>query len=192
MTKTARSFQLEEMEVAHARDDAFRRLFAAEFRYVWTSLRRLGVDSADLDDVVHEVFLAVHRRFDTYDPSRPIRPWLFAFAFRFASDYRKQARIRFRSSLDGDESADPRPSPDELLERAEERRLAAIGLEGIALDRRAVFILYEIDEVPMADIAASLGIPLHTAYSRLRVAREEFAAAVQLAQRSREARRGGR
>ncbi|WP_394845792.1 sigma-70 family RNA polymerase sigma factor [Pendulispora brunnea] len=178
MTKAARTIQDEEMEVAHARDDAFRRLFAAEFRYVWTSLRRLGVDSADLDDVVHEVFLAVHRRFDTYDPSRPIRPWLFAFAFRFASDYRKQARIRFRSSFDGDESVDPRPAPDELLERAEDQRLAAIGLEGIALDRRAVFILYEIDEVPMAEIAASLAIPLHTAYSRLRVAREEFAAAV--------------
>ncbi|WP_394835254.1 sigma-70 family RNA polymerase sigma factor [Pendulispora rubella] len=192
MTKAVCILQDQGMEVAHARDDAFRRLFAAEFRYVWTSLRRLGVDSADLDDVVHEVFLAVHRRFDTYDPARPIRPWLFAFAFRFASDYRKQARIRFRSSFDGDESADPRPAADELLERAEDQRLAAIGLEGIALDRRAVFILYEIDEVPMNEIAASLGVPLHTAYSRLRVAREEFAAAVQSAERSRGARRGGR
>ncbi|WP_394825271.1 RNA polymerase sigma factor [Pendulispora albinea] len=172
------------MQVATARDEFFRRVFDAEFRYVWASLRRLGVDAGDIDDVAHEVFLAVHRQLDTYDHRRPIRPWLFAFALRFAADYRKQARIRFRAYHETGEPLDLQPRADELLERADDRRLAAAGLEGIALDRRAVFILYEIDEVPMSEIAASLGIPLHTAYSRLRVAREEFAAAVQARQQA--------
>jgi RNA polymerase sigma-70 factor (ECF subfamily) len=51
-------------------------------------------------------------------------------------------------------------------------------LDAIDLDRRAVFVLYEIDGVTMDEIARSLGIPVNTAYSRLRVARGEFAAAV--------------
>lgn len=61
-------------------------MFEAEFEYVWRSLRRLGVDVRDLEDVSQEVFVRVFRRFDSYQPTRPARPWLFAFAFRCASD----------------------------------------------------------------------------------------------------------
>ena len=61
--------------------------FDAELDYVWNALRRLGVREADLDDEVNEVFLRVHRQLAQYDPSRPIRPWLFAFAARVAAAY---------------------------------------------------------------------------------------------------------
>jgi RNA polymerase sigma-70 factor (ECF subfamily) len=60
----------------------FDSLFDAELDYVWNALRRLGVREADLDDEVNEVFLRVHRQLAQYDPSRPVRPWLFAFAAR--------------------------------------------------------------------------------------------------------------
>ena len=50
-------------------------------------------------------------------------------------------------------------------------------LDALDLDRRAVFVLYEIDGVPMDQIAASLAIPVNTAYSRLRIGRTEFRAA---------------
>jgi RNA polymerase sigma-70 factor (ECF subfamily) len=159
------------------RNDAFTRLFSQEFRYVWMSLRRLGVRASDLDDVTHDVFLAVHRHFPSYDPSRPPRPWLFAFCFRAASDYRNSARIR-KEGHDPVDPVDPGPLPDQRIEENEARALAREGLAGIDLSRRAVFILFEIDEVPMTEVAASLGIPLHTAYSRLRLAREDFAQAV--------------
>src|SRR5215472_17365750 len=76
------------------RDALFRDVFAGEFDYVWTSLRRLGVHDRDLEDVAQEVFVHVHRRLDDYDPGRPLRPWLFAFAFRCASDWRRLARHR--------------------------------------------------------------------------------------------------
>src|SRR3954469_6940209 len=85
---TARAQEAQQADVA-AR---FEEIFDAELPYVWTSLRRLGVQPRDLEDVAHELFLAVLQRLPTADTSRPMRPWLFAFAVRFASDYRRLAR----------------------------------------------------------------------------------------------------
>src|SRR5262249_14351656 len=88
------------VEEGRSRDGAldrprdFRSLFDREFSYVWTALRRLGVAARDLEDVTHDVFVEVFRNFARYDPARPVRPWLFAFAFRFASDYRRLVRHR--------------------------------------------------------------------------------------------------
>jgi RNA polymerase sigma-70 factor (ECF subfamily) len=169
-------------------DDGFRALFRAEFRYVWTSLRRLGVPPRDLEDVAHEVFLEVHRHLPRYDPRRPARPWLFAFAVRFASDYRKQARVRREGLGEVVDTADPSAPPDAGLERREAREIVAEALGAVEIGRRAVFILFELDEVPMPEIAESLGLPVNTAYSRLRLARDEFAAAVRRIQRTRGAR----
>ena len=64
----------------HGRDQRFRAMFDGELRYVWNSLRYLGVRPDDLADVAHEVFLQVIRHLDEYDADRPVRPWLFAFA----------------------------------------------------------------------------------------------------------------
>ena len=154
----------------------FRSVFDREFHYVWTSLRRLGVPSRDLEDVAHDVFVEVFRNLARYDPSRPLRPWLFAFAFRFASDYRRLARHRVEvQDNDAGTSADP-PADDALAAR-ELRATIAQALESIDFVRRGVFILHELDGQPMAEIAETLGIPPNTAYSRLRVAREEFTAA---------------
>jgi RNA polymerase sigma-70 factor (ECF subfamily) len=67
---------------------------------------------------------------------------------------------------------------DEEFARMQDRALIERALEHVALDRRPVFILHELEECPMKEVAELLGIPLFTAYSRLRVAREEFASAV--------------
>jgi RNA polymerase sigma-70 factor (ECF subfamily) len=162
----------------------FRVLFDTEFAYVWTSLRRLGVPARDLEDVTHEVLLEVYRNLDRYDPARPLRPWLFAFAFRFASDYRRLARHRVEIMDDTVEAVSLGAPADEAIATREARLLVARALEGIPLDRRAVFVLYELEECAMSEIAGSLEIPLHTAYSRLRVAREEFQSSLERLQRS--------
>jgi RNA polymerase sigma-70 factor (ECF subfamily) len=151
----------------------FRAIFDREFSYVWTSLRRLGVPPRDLEDVTHDVFVEVFRNLKRYDPARPMRPWLFAFAFRFASDYRRLARHRVEVYEEPAGIAPDVPA-DEVIAARELRTLIARALESIDLVRRGVFILHELDARPMAEIAETLGIPLNTAYSRLRVAREEF------------------
>jgi RNA polymerase sigma-70 factor (ECF subfamily) len=157
-----------------------RDLFAMHAPYVWNTLRRLGVSSPDLEDLTHDVFIQVQRHLGDYDASRPVRPWLFGFAFRIASGYRRRAHRRHETpGLSGTRDAvDPAALPDECLAAEQDRRLVLDALDGIDLDRRAVFVLYEIDGMPMDEIARLLGIPVNTAYSRLRVARAEFATAV--------------
>jgi RNA polymerase sigma-70 factor, ECF subfamily len=156
----------------------FPEIFEGQFDYVWNSLRRLGVREGDLEDLTHDVFVAVHRKLEEFDRGRALRPWLFGFAFRRASDYRRLARNRFELLEASGDPVDPAPDP---LERAIQREglgLARAALEALELGRRAVFILHDLDEIPMPDVARELGIPVNTAYSRLRLARGELARVV--------------
>ncbi len=156
----------------------FTALFESNLAYVWSSLRRLGVHERDLEDVAHEVFLKVYAEIDRYDRARPIKPWLFAFAFRHASDYRKLSR--HKTSLYGDDepSQDTSGDASELMAKREREALVHRALESLDMDKRAVFVLSELDGCGMPEIAAALEIPLNTGYSRLRVARQELSAAV--------------
>lgn len=156
----------------------FQEMFQTELPYVWTSLRRLGVAEADREDVASEVFVSVHRKIADYDPTRPVRPWLFAFCLRAASDYRRLARHRVEVLGHDRDVASTSPGPEQMLERERARDLVARAIETLDLDRRAVFVLHELDEVPVPQIARSLEIPEGTAYTRLRSAREAFARAL--------------
>jgi RNA polymerase sigma-70 factor (ECF subfamily) len=157
-------------------------VYAAELGYVWSTLRRLGVQERDLEDVCHDVFVVVFRNLAVYDARRPIRPWLFGISFRVASDYRRSARHRREVPGTTREVACSSPPADEVMVRHERQRLVLRALEALELDRRAVFVMHDIDGHVMPDIAAALGIPLNTAYSRLRLARADFATAVRRAQ----------
>jgi len=140
-----------------------------------------------VEDLAHEVFLAVHGELHRYDPARPIRPWLFAFCFRLASHYRRKA---WREVVDGKavEIEDRAEGADALVDQERQRNLVLLALDDIELDRRAVFVLHELDGVTCEQIARSLAIPVGTVYSRLRVARQEFAAKVKRLQTKRMAK----
>jgi RNA polymerase sigma-70 factor (ECF subfamily) len=155
----------------------FRTVFELEVGYVMRTLRRLSVASADLEDLAHEVFLAVHQQFHRYDPARPLRPWLFGFAFRIASHYRRKAGREL--ALDHPESlSDAADAPDALLDKERRRRLVLAALDAIELSRRGVFVLHELDGCTCEEIARTLEIPVGTTYSRLRLARQDFAQAM--------------
>ena len=165
---------------SHADAPDFRRVFESELGYVWNALRRLGVPERDRPDVAHEVFVAVHRQLATYDPARPLRPWLFAFAFRCASAYRRSAPHRFETLSDEGADAehhqrDPAPGVDDALGA---RALLAKGLAHLDENKRAALILHELEGWPVAEIAHALQEPVQTIYSRLRSGREELTAAL--------------
>jgi RNA polymerase sigma-70 factor, ECF subfamily len=63
--------------------------------------------------------------------------------------------------------------------QADLRRVVIEALSALDDDRRAVFVMHELDELPAPEIADALGIPVNTVYSRLRVARERFAQALE-------------
>jgi RNA polymerase sigma-70 factor (ECF subfamily) len=152
----------------------FRALFAEHFAYVWHALRRLGVPQRDLEDLAHDVFLEVYRGRDRYDPARPLRAWLFGFAFRKASHYRRRARHRYELQGDADERAEASPTALERVITTEALGVAHAALEALEIERRAVFLMHEVDGIPIPEVAEALGIPLNTAYSRLRLARRDF------------------
>ncbi len=154
-------------------------LFKMHAGYVWNSLRRMGVRPADLEDLTHDVFLQVHRHMGQFDPSRAVKPWLFGFAFRVASQYRRRAFRRFEQSGEVESALDPAPTPERDAETADDLRLVRDALGTIPLERRAVLVLYSIDGARVEEIAESLGIPINTVYSRLRTARIEFNAAIE-------------
>jgi RNA polymerase sigma-70 factor, ECF subfamily len=162
-------------------------IFDEHLDFVWNTLQRLGVGEADREDLAHEVFLKVHSRLKDYDASRPIRPWLFGFAYRVAADHRRLARHRVEVLGAAVEGVDPVRLADEDLQADEERSLVAAALARVDFDRRAVLLLHDAEDVPVPAIAEQLGIPVNTAYSRLRIAREEFAAAVRMLRKRRRA-----
>lgn len=153
-------------------------LYRRELPFVFGTLRRLGVQPSLLEDYAHDVFAIVFRRYDTYDPTRPLRPWLFGIAYRVVVDARRKLETRRSTTAerDGDLPAHE-PSPEERSMHREATERAHAILLAMEVERRAVFILHELEESSMPEIAEALGIPLNTAYSRLRLARRDFNAA---------------
>ena len=161
--------------IEHDSTAEFRLLFREHFRFVCLSLRRLGVRDADVEDVAQDVFVTVHRKLETFDRTRSIRVWLFGICLRTASAHRRLARHRrhVHEETTPEVAADG-PLPDDKLAAEQDRLLVFAALDGIDPQRRAVFVMYDLEEFTVAEIAETLSIPANTVYSRLRVAREEF------------------
>jgi RNA polymerase sigma-70 factor (ECF subfamily) len=150
-------------------------LFREQFRYVWSTLRRLGVEERDVEDVTHEVFLRVYAQLPLYDAARPLRAWLFGIALGAAANYRRLARHRVALSAEFPDVVDPHgESADANLERRQEFELVHAALQRVPLEQRAVLVLHELDGCAIPEVAVSLGLGLNTAYSRLRLGREAF------------------
>ncbi len=151
------------------------RLFDAHASYVGRTLRCLGVRDGELPDVVQEVFLLAHdRRAELSDPAK-IRAWLYAICVRKALSARRDgARRQLREVARSAEPANERTPHDELEKT---RRLTqALSILGeLDDDKRAVFVLSAVEQLPMAEVAVIVGCPLQTAYSRLQAARREIA-----------------
>jgi RNA polymerase sigma-70 factor (ECF subfamily) len=161
-------------------NEVFRTIFDAEVRYVWNTLRLLGARAADVEDLASEVWLVVYRRLDTYDRSRPLRPWLFGIAFRVVTAERRLAHHRREVFIDGDSTgggerhASETPPADEQLSVRDAHKLVLDALQHVDVDRRAILVMHDMDDAPMKAIAETLGVPVNTAYSRLRLGREDF------------------
>lgn len=161
--------------------DVFQAVYREHFRFVWRSLRRMGVAEANLDDVAQEVFLIVYRKLPTFEARSSLRTWLFGIAFRVASDHRRRPEQKLRvaaSSEPGEELPDLGPGPLESLEQRDRARLLESLLATLDEKKRAILILADLEGFSAPEISESLGIKLNTVYSRLRLAREDFSAAV--------------
>jgi RNA polymerase sigma-70 factor, ECF subfamily len=150
--------------------------------FVWCSLQRLGVRRPDLEDALQEVFMVVHAKLSTFDGTSRMSTWLFGICLRVASGQRRKAyrhREQVVSNLEETAGAISTPSAEAaLLEREALQNLETV-LDTLELDRRAVLVMFEIEGIGCPEIAALLGLPLGTVYSRLAAARADFSKAAQ-------------
>jgi RNA polymerase sigma-70 factor (ECF subfamily) len=149
----------------------FERLYAEQFSFVWRCLRGLGVPDASIDDAAQDVFLVVHRQLAGFRGQSTVRTWLFGILRNVASNHRRSVRRREQPATE------VRPTPSRPDEHAQDVQAAAFVrgfLEELDEKKRAVFVLGALEEMSMPEVAAALSIPLNTAYTRLRRAREDF------------------
>jgi len=146
-------------------------VYAENVRYVWRVLTHLGIPPSDLEDVCHDVFLVVQRRAPDFGWRSSVRTWIYGIALRTASDYRKRAFRRYERTVEQvPEAPSAEDQHDELERTALRARLGAL-LGQLSEGQREVFVLYEVEELPMREVAEVVGCPLQTAYSRLHAAR---------------------
>ncbi len=154
--------------------------------FVWRVVRRLGISDAALEDVVHDVFLVVHRRLGEYDGRAALTTWLFGIARGVASNHRRGV-ARAQRKLQVVDPPTAAPDPEHSTEQARVAAFVRAFLQGLDEDRRLLFELADIEGLKVPEIAETLGMNLNTAYARLRAVREQLSRA--LAERETGARR---
>lgn len=155
-------------------------MFEAHYGSVSRALRRLGIPDAQVDDAAQRVFVVAARRLDVIERGGEGR-YLHGIALRVASEIRRRDPSR-REVHDEQVLAalpDEAPGPEEALLRHEMEAALAAAIDRLPADLRAVFVLVELEGRPIVEAASILGVPLGTATSRLRRAREAFDRAAQ-------------
>ncbi len=157
----------------------FRDVYDEHFRFVWRSLRRLGVRESDVSDAAQDVFLVVHRKLAEFEGRSKVTTWLYGICMRVAQDRRKSAYER-RKSHDENEPISQRADETFHAGKSAERRQGLAILDALMdempVEQRAVFTLFELEQHTSDEIAELCAIPLGTVFSRLRLARQTFEA----------------
>ena len=147
-------------------------------RFIYSMLHSLGVRASEVDDAFQEVFVVIHRKLPTYEHRGALRPWVYGICVRIAFRFRRRAGATREIATEVlPETVDPMTPAEHLRQRQAQAILCEI-LDELDDDKRAVFVLFELEGLPMQEVAESLQCPLRTAYSRLRAAREAVDAAV--------------
>lgn len=170
----------ESLAVAEHLDSA--ELFRRHSRFVASFLLRMGVPRSDLDDLMQEVFLVAHKN-GGYTPG-PAKPTTYLANIAFKATVSLRRRRKTRSFVRANDEIVGRSSggeacPERHAVQSQEMKLLEKALTTLDDDKRAVFVMAELQGETVVDIAAGLGIPVDTAYSRLRAARKAFRVAAE-------------
>jgi RNA polymerase sigma-70 factor (ECF subfamily) len=153
--------------------------YEAYFDFVWRSLRRLGVPEAALDDAAQDVFIVAFRRRDEFAGRSSIKTWLFGIAWNRARELARRRRRKPEEPLP-ECLVDTGPlGPERALLAREAFELLYAALDELSPERRALFVMAELEDMSAAEIVEVTAAPLNTVYSRLRLARRDFEAAIQ-------------
>lgn len=171
-------------------------IYREHHTFVWRLVRRFGVASAGIDDVVQEVFVILHRRWGELDRSGSVRGLLYGITRKVASRARDRAQARAAAPLHAVPDATARgPDPQVAIEVEEKAQIVRAALDALDEDKRMAFVLVDIEGMSVVEAADCLGINLNTAYARIRAARQRIQKAIarhKAAERGDEVRAGSR
>ena len=156
----------------------FRRIFDGHAQAVSRTLRYLGVPESDLMDAAQEVFLVVNRRYREFEGRSSLSTWIRQICLRVALSTRRRRGRRREDVVEQPPDAGVDADQHARLERDERRAQLNRLLDELDDDQRAVIVLYEIELLPMREVAETVGCPLQTAYSRRKAALERLRAAL--------------
>lgn len=164
--------------------DELTKVFAEHHARVGRVLRRAGVPERDVPDAQQDVFIVVQRKLAMLESHASMSSWLHGIAVRVASQYRRRARVRHERMTEG-ERGDPLAAAIahercavSAIDDAGLRAKIATALHALSAPQREVFVLREVHELSMLEIAAQLDLPLKTAFSRLYAARRALSDAL--------------
>jgi RNA polymerase sigma-70 factor (ECF subfamily) len=162
----------------------FAELYESFFVFVWRTAYHLGTSESNLDDVVQETFMVAYRRQEEFEGRSSVKTWLYGIVFNVVRAHRRELGVKYPAALhaelraDTDRLVDRADGPHERAAKREAARFVHQFLQHLNDDQRDVFVLSELEQLSAPEIATVLGTGLNTVYSRLRLARVEFAKAV--------------
>jgi RNA polymerase sigma factor (sigma-70 family) len=150
-------------------------LYSEHREFVRRTVERHGVPSRDADDITQEVFSIALARIQDFDAAREARPWLFVIAIQRAANYRRLARHRVEplSPVTPPDPPSTTTDAESTVIASEEHHLIRELIGRLSPKLRSMLVMHDLEERPMDEIAAELKIPLKTAQSRLKLARDE-------------------
>ncbi len=157
---------------------SFERVYAEEFDFVWRCLQGLGVQRASLDDAAQDVFVIVYRRLPSYEGRSSLRTWLYGVVRNVAYKQRRRRQRKPSESLD-DEPESPERGPEERAQDEQAARFIRRFVAALDDRKREIFVACMLEQLSVPEVAQALGVPLNTAYTRLRAARLEFQRALE-------------
>jgi RNA polymerase sigma-70 factor (ECF subfamily) len=146
----------------HGRREAFEVLFARHRHHVWSYLRRLLADETSAEDLTQDVFLAVIRSRESYEPEAPFSAWLFRIATNAARSHLRRGNSAAVHALSDNENDAPAKAASESPPQAAYGHELSTALEHAIRELpeplREVFLLHQVHRVPDAEIAEALEI----------------------------------
>jgi RNA polymerase sigma-70 factor (ECF subfamily) len=161
----------------------FETVFAEHSAFVWRVLGRYGVAERDLEDACQEVFMIVFKSASEFEGRSTLKTWIYGICRRVAANHRRRAAVRHESPAAQPEQLSAAGAHDDAdafdaFARKQSLELLELLIARLPDEQREVFVLYEIEELSMREVAEVLECSQNTAFSRLYAARREIEAAL--------------
>lgn len=151
----------------------FEDLFRRYAPIVLHALPFLGVAEADIDDLCQDVFITVHQKLSTFEGRSTLKTWIYGICLRKVSNYHKRAyrRLEYTSEKFAEQAV--QTEQVQHIQHDQQREILEEAMASLSEKKRAVFVLFEIEELSMEEVAAIVGCPVFTGYARLYAARRD-------------------